>query len=318
LSGHLATDGDGRTLIDDFKANGYLVGYFSGQDESFGTAEYHVGFDRADVSYDARVDRDRRYSTFTTAGSLAVPFGVVLERVGEFLRDRGSDAKPLFLYVNFHDTHFPYSHNQVQAITSSTRLVRSDIVATERDALWATYANTAANVDSAVGTLLAAVSRTRGRDPAVIVTADHGESLFEEGFLGHGYALNDVQTRIPLIASNLPVAIEEPFAQRELRTALGRALQVSADRPATPTVREAPDKAIFQYLGTLARPNQIAFLTTTGRTLYDFRAQRVKVGAAEWRRPEDLPAPRQVDFMRLIHEWERMILARRSTTGNGG
>ena len=52
------------TLIDDFNATGYETAYFSGQDESFGGADVDVGFARASVSYDARQDRDRRYSTF--------------------------------------------------------------------------------------------------------------------------------------------------------------------------------------------------------------------------------------------------------------
>lgn len=317
LSGNLAGAGDGRTLIDDFNANGYLVAYFSGQDESFGAADTRVGFERADVAYDARVDRDRRYSTFTTAGSLAVPFGVVLERVGEFLRDRGKTSEPLFLYVNFHDTHFPYSHNQIQTLTSAARLERRAIAPKERDALWATYANTAANVDRAVGELLDAVRTTRGTEPSVIVTADHGESLFDEGFLGHGYALNDVQTRIPLIVANLPIFVEEPFAQRELRGALGRALQVPPNVAAVPRMRDAPDKEVFQYLGSLNRPRQIAFLKNDGRTLYDFRTGRAKLRGGEWLRPVDLPAPDREEFLRLIHEWERMMLARRSASGNG-
>ena len=49
--------------------------------------------------------------------------------------------------------------------------------------------------------------------------ADHGESLFDEGFLGHGYALNDAQTRIPLIVSGLPLRLVEPFGQVDLRDA---------------------------------------------------------------------------------------------------
>ena len=60
-----------ETLLDDFKAQGYETAYFSGQDESFGGGS--VGFERADMAYDARIDQKLRYSTFTTPGSLAVP-----------------------------------------------------------------------------------------------------------------------------------------------------------------------------------------------------------------------------------------------------
>ena len=119
FSGSIADIRGNETLIDDFKRQGYEVAYFSGQDESFGGPQQGVGFERADVAYDARVDRDRRYSDFSTAGSLAVPYSVVLERVGEFLDGRRSD-KPVFLYVNFHDTHFPYHHRGIQPLISSS------------------------------------------------------------------------------------------------------------------------------------------------------------------------------------------------------
>ena len=94
-----------------------------------------------------------------------MPFEVVQERIDETLRTHGTDDTPLFLYVNFHDTHFPYTHDGVQTLVSPVRLARPRIVPAERDALWATYANTAANVDRAVGEVLDAVRRARGREP---------------------------------------------------------------------------------------------------------------------------------------------------------
>ena len=111
FSGSVADIRGSDTLIDDFKRHGYQTAYFSGQDDSFGGPEGSVGFERADVAYDARADRDRRYSGFSTAGSLAVPSSVLEERIGAFLDDRRTD-QPLFLYVNFHDTHFPYHHQR--------------------------------------------------------------------------------------------------------------------------------------------------------------------------------------------------------------
>jgi glucan phosphoethanolaminetransferase (alkaline phosphatase superfamily) len=312
LAGSLSGVRDNRTLIDDFNANGYLTAYFSGQDESFGGAEHQVGFDRAGVAYDARVDRSLRYSTFTTAGSLAVPFRVVQDRIEEFLRRRGTSDEPLFLYVNFHDTHFPYTHEGVRTLISPIRLARHRIAPADHDALWATYVNTAANVDRAVGEVVEAVRRARGREPAVIVTADHGESLFDEGFLGHGYALNDVQTRIPLIVADLPIVIEEPFAQRDLRDAVGAALRVSADASLPPRLVRAENKGLFQYLGNLDRPRQIAFLGESGRTVYDFRSQRVQLQGGKWLPAPDLSGSDRTEFLALIHEWERVVLARRA------
>lgn len=305
FSGSLADLRGGTSLIDDFKAHGYEVAYFSGQDESFGGEEFAIGFERADVRYDARVEPDRRYSTFSTAGSLAVPHDVVQERVDEFLASRSSE-RPLLLYVNFHDTHFPYHHDGIEPLVSNAALPRGSIGPSRREELRATYLNTAANVDRAVGTLLTRVRAALGAEPAVIITADHGESLYDEGFLGHGYALNDVQTRIPLIVTGLPMRVTEPFGQRDLRDAIGAALRAG---DATPEITRDATKRVFQYLGTVRRPRQIAFLTADGRVIYDFHENRFSA-RGQWQHPGDLAGEDRQLFLDLVHTWERMAVAR--------
>ena len=92
------------SLIDDFKANGYEVAYFSAQDVSFGGKAYDVGFHRADISYDARVDPELRYTTFKSPGSIALPYEVMIDKVTDFLSTRSTE-QPLFLYINLQDTH---------------------------------------------------------------------------------------------------------------------------------------------------------------------------------------------------------------------
>jgi hypothetical protein len=308
LAGSLAGLRQRTSLIDDFKANGYEVAYFSGQDESYGGPEFAVGFNRADVKYDARVEPNRRYSTFSTAGSLAVPENVVREKVDAFLASRRS-TKPLLLYVNFHDTHFPYHHDGIEPIVSSAAIERGDIGPSRREELQATYLNTAANVDRAVGALLAS-ARAALRSPAVIVTADHGESLYDEGFLGHGYALNDVQTRIPFIVSGLPLTLTEPFGQSELRDSLWAALSATPAAVTAPVLSRDESKRVFQYLGTIRRPRQIGFLTTHGRAIYDFPSRRVSLAGGDWQDPGGLTGDAQTEFLDLVHFWERMVLAR--------
>jgi hypothetical protein len=309
FSGSLADLRGHRSLIDDFKANGYEVGYFSGQDDSFGGPAYSVGFDRADVAYDARQDRDRRYSTFTTAGSLAVPYSRVQEKIAEFLgrRDR---SRPLFLYVNFEDTHYPYHYDGVLPLVANSWVRESDIDPSHKDAVQAMYYNMAANVDRAVGGTIEMATRALGSSPAVVVTGDHGESLFDEGFLGHGYALNDVQTKIPLIASGLPIEIGEPFGQSELRDAIGSALAIGPSAQGSARLSRPDGKRVFQYLGTIDRPRQIAFVTSTGRTIYDFRTRQVALSDGKWQRPETLQGDAAAQFVTLVQFWERMMLAR--------
>lgn len=298
------------SLIDDFKANGYEVGYFSGQDDSFGGPEFGVGMERADVSYDARQDRNLRYTTFTTAGSLAVPHEVVQQRIASFL-ERRDKRKPLFLYVNFHDTHYPYHHASMEPLVSDRVLPEGGIHPSRAPALHEMYLNAAANVDAAIGSTLQMVERHLSAPPGVIVTADHGESLFDEGFLGHGYALNDAQTRIPLVVKGLPLEIAEPFGQVELRDVIGQALSAATSTDPRPRVAPNRDKLVFQYLGNIDKPRQIALVSGTGRTIYDFRNGRWVLPDGSRQRPDELDGDATPEFLRIVHLWERMMLARR-------
>ena len=310
LAGTMTARIGADTLIDDFKSNGYVVGYFSGQDESFGAEAYRVGFERADAAYDARSDASRRYSTYSTPGSLAIPYQAVLENVETFVNARQGDSRPMFLYINFEDTHFPYSHEGIETLVSKVRLPRQRIAPENREALWATYVNTAANVDRAVGRVMEGIGQVRGTRPAVIVTADHGESLYEEGFLGHGYGLNDVQTRVPLIAADLPVRIEEPFSHLDLRAAVTQALMIPSSVDAAPEVVPT-ERPVLQYLGDLRRPRQVAFTHGGRRFIYDFRAERVQPWDQVWRAPATLTGEDRDVFQRLIHQWEWINLSLR-------
>jgi Sulfatase len=306
FTGSLAGLRGGSSLIDDFKANGYETAFFSAQDESFG-ADMDVGFDRANVSYDARQDINRRFSQFTSSGSLAVPYTVLLERVTTFL-ERRDRTKPLFLHLNFQDAHFPYGHKGIRPLISRTVVARRQLGADRADDLRSMYLNTAANVDWALGQALETVRRTVGEEPAIIVTADHGESLFEDGALGHGFALNDYQTRIPLVVSGLPVRLIEPIGQSELRDAIWRALESSSDAPVPSVVRD-PAKEVFQYIGVLRAPKQIALRSVSRRVTYHIHDGMVRFDDDPWRKPASVDEDERREFLRVVRTWERMRLA---------
>jgi hypothetical protein len=121
--------------------------------------------------------------------------------------------------------------------------------------------------------------------------------------------LNDVQTQVPLIAANLPIQIVEPFGQNDLRDAIGRALAVPETAHRGPELR-GTDREIFQYLGNINRPRQIALRGRDRRVVYDFRTRRVQRDGGPWQQPADLSGDAAGDFQRLIRLWERMMLAR--------
>jgi hypothetical protein len=161
--------------------------------------------------------------------------------------------------------------------------------------------------------LEAAKRSLKGPAPGIIITADHGESLYDEGFLGHGFVLNDIQTRVPLIVANLPLIIEQPFGHSQLRDTLNRALESKQAAGHAPVLTENPKAAVFQYLGALTRPSQIALLKMNGRTIYDFRTNRVRITGKPWRFPSELSDEEFTVFRDLVNLWERMLIERRAS-----
>jgi hypothetical protein len=79
--------------------------------------------------------------------------------------------------------------------------------------------------------------------------------------------------------------------------------------PVTPVLAASSEKAVFQYLGNLDRPRQIAFRTSTARRIYDFRTRRYQEDDGEWARPEALQGASSERFLELVRFWERMVRA---------
>jgi arylsulfatase A-like enzyme len=99
--------------------------------------------------------------------------------------------KPLFLWVHYIEPHAPYRFHQQYADRlgiNDDKLKRSDRYDTE-----------IAAVDDEIERLLSGVRETVKDDNLLVVfTADHGESLGEHNFWGHGRYLYEPSLRIPL------------------------------------------------------------------------------------------------------------------------
>jgi hypothetical protein len=295
-----------KTIVDDFRAHGYTVALFSGQDDSYGDSVELMGAERADRFYDARQDIPRRTSRTAASISLQVSSTTVLERVGEFLESR-TDAKPLLLYVNLVDTHYPYTHREIEDLLGIGPMARDAIRADNAKAVFRAYANSAANVDRAVERLVAMWrERFPAETSAILVTADHGESFYEEGTLGHGQLLARAETQVPLILSGIGGKWPEPIAISDLRHLL--AANLFLPRGAAPPRAELvgdPARRVFQYLGQLERPKLIGFRTLEGLLAYDFRTGEAWQSGP----PDDARRPAPVESApaeQLIWTWEAL------------
>jgi hypothetical protein len=302
LTGTLAPHPGIPTLIDDFQARGYAVAWFSGQDDSYGGTDESLGLERADLFYDARQDVERRTSRTTASVSLQVSWKTLLERFEAWLRSADPE-RPHLVYLNFTDTHFPYSHDEIDDLLGVPKLERSAIRSDRAGEVFRAYANTATNVDLAISRAAEAFrAHFAGRPQAILVTGDHGQSFYETGILGHGQELGPAQTRVPFLVWGIGGEWPEPIAVSDVRGLLERHLFATDEaRPA----RFVPDpsRRMLQYLGPLRRPERIAARDLDGSTVYDFRKGRA------WRADPDGRvlagrAPEAAALLELIHGWE--------------
>ncbi|HKR25233.1 MAG TPA: sulfatase-like hydrolase/transferase [Allosphingosinicella sp.] len=302
FTGALAPIDDRRSLVRDFLANGYRVGTFSGQAEDFGDTARLVGMRRGQVFVDGTMLKEERAFSFAAQGSVNVDGRILLR---EFDRRYGRPeawARPNFIYFNFQSAHFPYFNPGMERLLPGEPIPRGEIGADNRDWVARTYWNAIAYNDRLIAALLARLERLGVLgDSIVVVTADHGESLFDDGFLGHGHMLNDQQTRIPFILSRPGIAIPDAVGLDDMR-ALILAAAGAGVRPPAPG-------PVFQYLGSLERPGAIALVDGAGRrTVFDLHEETVwSSDSNRWQRYAQLApgsaARRDADA--LIQHWAR-------------
>lgn len=311
FGGRLVNHPGQSTLIDDFKDQGYTVAYFSGQDESYGGSEEILGVERADVFYDARMDADKRTSRSTASVSLQVSWKTLLRRVTDHLDELDVD-RPLFLYVNIVDTHFPYHHAEIDDMLGVPPLRRDEIRVDNAERVLHAYENTAANVDEAVRRLVEAWrARIGDADHAIVVLSDHGQAFYEEGTLGHGHSVSPAECRVPLIVWGIGGEWPEPIAPTDIRGLLRRNLGVDRGG-APPRPRFVPDRkrSILQYVSKADRPLVIALRRYDDLWSYDFSRDRFERTDADGSRTALDRVEHQAMFQELVWRWEALKLAR--------
>ncbi|WP_374406984.1 LTA synthase family protein [Pelagerythrobacter sp.] len=251
FSGQLAPRKGGPSLFRDLKASGYRIGVFSGQPEDFGGISETVGMrGAADVYVDAETLRDKRAFDFAAQGSLLVDESHLLDAFDRTLGAEDWQARPHFAYFNFQSAHFPYHHDGVRMRVADRPIERGAIGADRAAEVQATYWNAVANADAWLGELIARL-KAKGvwNDTLLIVTGDHGEDLFEDGFLGHGHIVNQRQFGTVLVANRPGILPAGPLALADYRAVITAALR--GEPPAPPA---APP---FLHIGPLDAPTAI-------------------------------------------------------------
>jgi hypothetical protein len=167
-------------------------------------------------------------------------------------------ARPHFAYFNFQSAHFPYDHPGIAHRMTAHPLPRGEIDAANAARVRETYWNAVANSDHWLGELVARL-KAKGvwDDTILVVSGDHGEELFEGGFLGHGHVINPQQFQTLLVASRPHMLPSAPIGLADYRAILASAIRGEAPPP----VPVSP----FMHIGPLDTPTAIGLAEVGGK-----------------------------------------------------
>jgi arylsulfatase A-like enzyme len=268
LTGRL--DMQGRTIAQTLEEHGMTTAAVVSQHWFVGDELYRAGFDHWDVQSES--DRDHHGLSRRRARD-------VTDRALRWLDTEGAKGERLFLWVHYFDPHDPYdppreSRHFAQGITRFADgdrraaqlaawtdeekwfLVDSIFDDDDRDALSRLYDDEILCLDHEIGRLLDGLdTRSLLRDAVVILSADHGERLGEDGAWDHCYSLHDYELRVPL-------AVRTPSAEFDRHPA-------ASTLDIYPTILEATGVTTSTPL--------------MGTTLFGARAHAITVSAFERR-----------------------------------
>ncbi len=257
FGGAIAVAPEAPSLFREFKQSGYDISVFSGQPEDFGGISETVGMrEAADNFVDAEKLKDQRAFSFAAQGSLLIDEEIVLGEFDKALGSAQSWEQPQFVYLNFQSPHFPYHHPGVPERFAHPPLERGEINAANAEQVQRTYWNAVAHADAALGELIAKLKQLGvWENTVMLVSGDHGEALFESGFLGHGHMIDRLQYGT-FLASNRELGdVSAPIAISDYRRILHAMLGTE--------LPETASFAPFMHVGTLDEPAAIGVAHAT-------------------------------------------------------
>lgn len=132
----------------------------------------------------------------------------VVDRALDWLQD--APERGWLLWVHLIDPHLPYAHptGKLEAGLSDERLRAGMRLSPEVvDKVKAAYAHEVDHVDAQLVRLLDALEARGVLDAGVVVlTADHGEELWDHGATGHGHSHHREVVEVPLVMAGAGVA----------------------------------------------------------------------------------------------------------------
>jgi glucan phosphoethanolaminetransferase (alkaline phosphatase superfamily) len=248
----------GGSLFEVLKHNGYQVVVISGQDESFGDIARDSGETVADIFFDARSAKSERVFPSSDSGSLTLSNSRVVQQFKAVSRSIDW-SRPVFFYINLQAAHFPYNYPQMPRTIDKHPLERGDISENQKARLKQTYHNAVAYSDWATSQIVQQLKDKGVYDRSLVaVSGDHGESLFDDGILGHGIRLTDSQLRTLLLANRKLPAFAKLLGQSDLAAELLKGIGATVEG----TTLHTP---VLQIVGSRTMPAELGYVYPDGR-----------------------------------------------------
>jgi len=251
FSGSLNPQKSNPSLFRELKQSGYDISVFSGQPEDFGDISETVGMQQnADIFVDGTKLKHLRAFKNGAQGSTLIDEGYIMNAYKENYKDPAKWGKPQFIYMNFQSPHFPYYHADIPLTLTDQALPRSEINAENARELRATYWNAVAYADQRLGELITDLKAKGAWDNSVVVvTGDHGEELFEDGFLGHGHMVSKRQYGTFFVTNRPGIKTDHPIGLKDYRSIILSLMQQNE-----PKLNTDP---VLMMVGSLEKPIQI-------------------------------------------------------------
>ncbi len=187
-----------ETLAESLAERGYQTG---GIVSSF-VLKARFGFERGFTSYQDEFEPDttsifrESWGEFEVGGAFDRRAEYTTDLAIRWLREQREPERPFFLFVHYMDPHSPYLAPGEHAL----HYVEAEADLDPQEQQRRLYDAEIAYTDAEIGRLLDALEETGlAGNTLVVVTADHGEGLWDHGYQTHGVHLYEEEVRIPLL-----------------------------------------------------------------------------------------------------------------------
>ena len=200
-------------LFDVLHEYGYETALYSSQDENW------LGMRRFIESNDAKIDHFKHALDFTGYYKFydrKIDDADLITEIEKYLKEVRNPDQPQMLYINLQRTHYDYRlkpgvSGYYGDIDSKITGMFFDYGEHQAEKAKLQYDNALHYVDKQLGRLFTVLKELEMYDDAlIIVTADHGEAFYENGYATHGTSMYDAQIR-SFLSVKLPGQVDGEY-----------------------------------------------------------------------------------------------------------